>query len=459
MADPRLELALSETDVAFAGVAGQARLLREGRLSSVELVEMLLARIARLQPRLNAFRVVLAEQARQDAAAADAARRDADPRPLLGVPVAVKDNVAVAGVSSQLGTASAQPAAAADGEVVSRLRAAGLVVIGKTNLPELALWAHTESHAHGVTRNPWASSRTPGGSSGGSAAAVAAGMVAAAHATDGLGSIRIPAASCGLVGLKPGPGLVPMEPEPHWDGMSVAGFLTRTVEDTVLMLDAVGSPVRPVDPARLRIAVSDRAPVPTRVDPQVRAAWAAVADRLGAMGHEVLRRDPPYGVSTGAAGLVRSWFTGTRADLAGLADPGATEARTRRMAALGRVADPLLPWARRASQRAAARLDAFFRDLDVLLLPATATPPPPSGRDLHRGLLASMLANTRFAPFAAIWNLVGQPAIVLPAGRSADGLPLAVQLVARRGNEGVLLGLAAALQRELGWPARRPPVD
>jgi amidase len=189
--------------IAYAGVVGQAELLRDGALTSLELVNLLLDRVARFEPRLNAFRLVLADQARADAAAADAARRAGDTRPLLGVPIALKDNIALAGTSSMYGTGSPEPVAHEDDELTRRIRDAGMVVLGKTHLPELAMWACTESQHHGVTRNPWSLQHTPGGSSGGSAAAVAAGLVPAAHATDGLGSIRIPASCAGLVGLKP----------------------------------------------------------------------------------------------------------------------------------------------------------------------------------------------------------------------------------------------------------------
>ncbi len=233
----------SEQEVAYAGVAGQARMLADGRLTAVDLVDLLLRRIDRLQPSLNAFRVVLGDEARRGAAAADEARRGGDTRPLLGVPVAVKDNVPVAGQAALIGTGSPEVVATQDDELIRRLRAAGMVVLGLTHLPELALWAATESAHHGVTRNPWDHRLAPGGSSGGSAAAVAAGLVPVATATDGLGSIRLPASACGLVGLKPTHGTVPLGPDPdHWAGLSHAGVLTRSVGDTALVLDAVVAP-------------------------------------------------------------------------------------------------------------------------------------------------------------------------------------------------------------------------
>jgi amidase len=192
---------LDEQAVAFAGVAGQRQLLRDRVLTAVELLELCLRRIERLDPRLLAFRTVFDDSAHAEARAADEALAAGDERPLLGVPIAVKDSFAIAGHSGTLGTGSPEPAAPHDAEVVRRLRAAGAVIIGTTKLPELALWPFTESATFGTTRNPWDLGRTPGGSSGGSAAAVAAGLVAAATGSDGGGSIRIPAASCGLVGL------------------------------------------------------------------------------------------------------------------------------------------------------------------------------------------------------------------------------------------------------------------
>jgi amidase len=190
-------------DVAFAGAARQTELIRAGEVSSLDLVELYLERIERLEPELNAFRVVMAGRALADARQADARRGAGGERPLLGVPIAVKDNEDVAGEPTSWGTSSHRGSAERDNDFVSRLRGAGAVVIGKTNLPELAIIGATEAPGFGVTRNPWDTDRTPGGSSGGSAAAVAAGLCAAATASDGAGSIRIPASCCGLVGLKP----------------------------------------------------------------------------------------------------------------------------------------------------------------------------------------------------------------------------------------------------------------
>ena len=256
-------------DLAFAGIACQAELIRGGEVSSRELVELYLARIEAIGPRVNAFTEVLAERALTEAEEADRGGEGS----LRGVPIAIKDVEDVRGVVTQFGTGAFDRPAAADGELVKRLRAAGAVIIGKTTLPELAICAFTESQRWGITRNPWDTQRSPGGSSGGSGAAVAAGLVGAASASDGGGSIRIPAAFCGLFGLKPQRGRLPLTPADHWWGLSVHGCLTRTVLDTALFLDATADhgaaadgprPERPyveaarTRPPRLRIAISDR---------------------------------------------------------------------------------------------------------------------------------------------------------------------------------------------------------
>jgi amidase len=453
---------VTEDDVAYAGVEGQAALLRAGNLTSQQLVELLLGRIARLDARVNAFRTVLAASARAEAAAADEARARGDDRPLLGVPIAVKDTTDVAGVPTLHGTGSPEPSAGADAEIVRLLRAAGMVIIGKTNLPELALWGITETRSHGITRNPWALDRTPGGSSGGSAAAVAAGFVPAAHGSDGLGSIRIPASACGLVGLKPTRGLVPMDPDPnHWDGLSHAGFLTRSVRDTALLIEAVtGRRLADLpEPGTLRIGATLRAPLPTRVHPEVRAAHSTATRMLADLGHSVSDVRPGYGGSDVFAALVRSWLTGANSDLSGLADPSFCEPRTRRLAAVGGLTRPLVPRARRVGERTERRVASLMDGLDVLVLPSSATPAPRAGAILGRGLVPTMLANAAFGPFTGVFNVTGHPAVSVPVAMTSDGVPLGVQLVGRHGDESTLLGLAAQLERATGWLERRPTLS
>ena len=442
-----------EDDVAFAGVAGQRELLRSGRLTAVELLAVCLRRIERWDRTLGAFRVLFPESAGREAEAADAALAAGDRRELLGVPVAVKDNLAVAGHAPSQGTGSPEPVAAGDSEVVRRLRAAGAVIIGATRLPELALWPFTESATWGATRNPWSPAHTPGGSSGGSAAAVAAGLVAAAHATDGGGSIRIPAACCALVGLKPQRDRVPMDE--HWYGLSHTGCLTRTVADTVIMLGVLsGTPIEIPAPRAYRIAWSVAAPVPTTVHRDVRQALDGTVELLRGLGHDVFQADPDYkGVQ---ASFLARFAGGAAQDLERLADRDATEPRTRAVARLGTALPPrALAAARAAGARAGARLAVLPQGADVLLTPVLAAPP---GRVGAMTGLTTLAKAGRTVPFTPAWNVTGQPALSLPAGWTADGLPLAVQLVGRPDGEGLLLALAAQVEAATGFAQRRPPL-
>src|SRR4051794_39792290 len=260
---------MDPTDLAYAGAARQAQLVAAGEVSAREVAEATLGRIERLDPQLNAFRVVLGGRALADADAADARRRAGEPGPLLGVPVAIKDSVDVAGVATLFGTVAAEAAPRErDAEVVRRLRAAGAVIVGKTHVPELTMWPFTETASFGATRNPWSLNHTPGGSSGGSGAAVAAGLCGVALGTDGAGSVRIPAAFCGVFGMKPQRGRVPLDPglSDGWHGLNVAGPLARTVADAALFLDAVadGAPeggfaaAAAREPGRLRVAVATK---------------------------------------------------------------------------------------------------------------------------------------------------------------------------------------------------------
>ena len=461
-----MTVSLDEAHVAFAGVAGQSRMLTDGDLTSAQLVDLLLRRIERLQPSLNAFRVVLAGEARRAAAAADEARAKGDTRPLLGVPIAIKDNAAVTGQSALMGTGSPEPVNTSDDPLVARLRAAGMVVIGLTHLPELALWAATESRHHGITRNPWDTDRAPGGSSGGSAAAVAAGLVPAAHATDGLGSIRIPASSCGLVGLKPTHGLVPLGPDPdHWYGLSHAGFVTRSVADTAILLAAVVGPGHDfsgalADPDPLRIAVSTKPSTPTKVHPHVQRTVEDAVDQLRALGHDVVRRDPPYRNAVANANTVR-YLRGCATDVSRLADPTRTESRTRALARMGRaLPSASVTWARRRGQEFGKHVEEeMFAEVDVLMTPTVPLLPVHAGSIARRGLLRTLPSMLPRAAMTGPWNACGFPAMNVPFGVSSDGLPIGIQLVGAPGSDGTLLRLAASLEHATRWTARRPPVD
>jgi len=436
-----------------------AAAVRSGELTARSVTEQALRRIGKHDNDLHAFRLVRAEAALAEATAVDS-RADLGQLPMAGVPVAIKDNVAVTG--EWLGNGSAgtgRTARTADHPVVQRLRAAGAVVVGLTNVPELCVFASTDS-PDSITRNPWDLTRTPGGSSGGSAAAVAAGLVPLAHANDGLGSIRIPAACAGLVGIKPGLGVVPAElGNGSWFEMAENGPLATTVADCALMLSVLAD--RPeladiAEPDRLRIGVSVRAPlVGLPVDREFAAAAQRAGDALAGRGHQVGADELRYPNLAGPAAMAR-WFAGAEQDAQLLADRSKLQRRTAHHARLGRLV--LATGGPRPSGRTKLRLavDRYFTDHDVLITPTLARTPLAAVAWSRRGWAANVLSNVRYAPFAAPWNLAGWPAMAVPAGVHSDGLPLSVQLVGRPGSEPVLLGLAAQLERLLPWPRTAP---
>jgi amidase len=447
----------------FDGVAAQAELVRQGEVSARELVERTLKLIEQLDPELNAFGAVYAERALIEADQADRRRTAGENRPLLGVPIAVKDEMDIGGEVTSRGTGATTRRAPADSEIVKRIRAAGAIVVGKTTMPEVGLWPFTESITWGVTRNPWDTDRTPGGSSGGSAAAVAAGIVPAALAADGAGSIRIPAACCNLFGIKPHSGRVPRTPhyadENHW---ICFGALTHSVADSALMLDVIadGSFPPPKPPRPLRIAVSDGFPAGTRgrMDDDVLAAVHGTADLLRELGHEVVEADLPVGVRDGLL-IVGLMFAGIR-ELVGEFDrPQRLERRTRAMAQPGRlIPDGMVERLLRAERRLAERVGTLFADHDVLLTPVVSEPAVAAGLMEGRGAAATYLWSSSWVPFNVLWNSTGQPAASVPAGFSANGLPLAVQIVGRPHDEATLLSLAAQLEEARPWNGRRPPI-
>ena len=354
---------MDAADLAFAGLARQAELIRAGEVSARELTELYLDRIARLDPRLNAYRVVLADEALANADAADGRRGD-DAPPLNGVPIAIKDDTDVEGQVTAHGSLAHDFVPAADAEVVRRLRAAGVVILGKTNVPELEALAVTESLAFGATCNPWDPSRTSGGSSGGSGTAVAAGLAAAALGTDGAGSLRIPAAACGLVGLKPQRDRVPMTS--NWYGMSVTGALTRErARHRAVPRRGHGRRARPTrtsrEPGALRIAYSVAMPRGTtgRLETEQRDAVVATAERLRGLGHDVQEYDPDYGNT--AANVVTRYLEGINGDAEGMAHPERLARWTRGIAGLGaKIPGPLV---RRAHAQEAVRPRPAQHDL------------------------------------------------------------------------------------------------
>jgi amidase len=396
---------------------------------------------------------------------------------LLGVPIAVKDDIDIAGEPTMYGTNATEGPAPADAEVVRRLRQAGAVIIGKTNVPELTQWPFTETATFGATRNPWDRQRAPGGSSGGSAAAVAAGLVGAALGSDGAGSIRIPAAWCGVFGLKPQRGRVSTAPRRRpWHGLSVNGVLARRVADTALFQDvasgtletdqdAVPPPAVPFSvsastpPGRLRIAYSTRIPpgVLSRLDGDAARALQETVDLLRSLGHELSERDPDYGPDAMAAVVVR-YLRGIHDDAQSVAHPERLERRTRGMARLGGlIPRALLERSLAGEAQYTRRLNGVLEDHDVLLTPATAKPPPRVGQLEGRGAIWTLNAVAGMVPYSGVWNVTGQPAASVPAGFGSDGLPRAVQIVARPNDEATLLSLAGQIEAERPWAQQRPP--
>lgn len=456
---------MEHADLAFAGLARHAELIAAGDISSRELTELFLGRIARLDPLLNAFRVVLGAQALAEADAADA-RRGADAGPLNGVPVAIKDDIHIAGQVTAYGCDADPQPQPADSEVVARLRAAGAVIIGKTHVPELMATPFTESPTFGVTRNPWDPHRTSGGSSGGSATAVAAGLASAALGSDGAGSIRIPAACTGLFGLKPQRGRVPSAPDvDSHQGMAVFGPLTRTVADAGLIMDVIadGGPslaeAAATEPGRLRIAISTGLPpIGVRPDAEQLSAVEATAAVLRDLGHEVSTRELDWGITMGNRILAR--FMRGIYDTA--AEQGHAERLSRRARGLARIGRAIPePVARAAANQAAAdaeRLNRVFAHADVVLTPMFTRRPPRVREFDGRGGLRTAIGMTRLAPYNAAFNHTGQPAVSVPAGFTADGFPLGAQLVGPPDSEARLVSLSAQLERARDWAADRPAV-
>jgi amidase len=463
---------MDEPDIAYAGVAGQAELIRTRQLSALELTQTLLHRIERLDPALNAFRIVLHDQALAEAAARDA---DREQGPLHGVPIAIKDELDVAGQLTTFGGAARTQAAGSDSEPVRRLRAAGAIIIGKTRMPEFGQWPFTESAAGGYTRNPWDPTRTPGGSSGGTAAAVAAGLTAAAMGGDGGGSIRIPAACCGLFGLKPQRGRVSIAPAPDlWHALGTVGPLTRSVRDSALIYDAIRGnlatdrytarePATTFEqaaatrPRTLRIAVSSRPSARgVRLEPEQAAALERTAEALTELGHDVRTvelRYPPL-----EPAFVPQFYGGVRDEAATVERPDLLERRTKQTLAIARAFPPVTQkWAVKHGERLAARINTVFEDHDLLLTPTIPSLPRSVGALDGIGSLHASLRAVPYVAYTAVWNVCGNPAASIPAGFTPGGLPLAVQLVAAPHDEPTLLAAAGQLEKARPWAARRPP--
>ena len=441
-----------------------------GEISARGVVEQALARIQERDRTLNAISRLLVDEA-----IAEAQDRDDELAaggtvgPLHGVPLVIKEEIDVAGTVTTFGGEANSTPAAADAEVVRRLRAAGAVIVGKTTMPEFGAFPFTESASRGVTRNPWDPSRTPGGSSGGTAAAVASGMVPAGMGGDGGGSIRIPSASCGLFGLKPQRGRVTTAPHPHlWWALGTAGPLTRSVLDSALVYDAIRGNVEgdlytaggdePFveaagrEPGRLRIGWSTK-PVTlgVRPDPVHVRAVKDTARLLTDLGHDVRQVDPRYPDPTAA--FVPQFFAGIRTEADQVEHFRRLERRTRETYRLGSWVTPkVIDRALRHTEQVSEKANRVFADLDVLLTPAIAHRPPPVGRLDGVGTVRASLRAMPAIAYAALWNVAGNPAASVPCGIAPDGLPVAVQLVGRTDDEATLFSLSAQIERARPWP-------
>ncbi len=457
-------------ELAFVSAVEQARLVRSGEVSSVELVSSALERIGRIDPALNAFVTVCAEEALAVAQHIDASPDDA---PFRGVPIAVKDLAATAGIRTTYSSrAYADYVPDFDTAVVRRIREAGFVIVGKTNTPEFGTVAFTESELNGATRNPWNTDLTPGGSSGGAAAAVSAGLVPIAHATDGGGSIRIPASCCGLFGLKPSRGRVSSAPFGTLEGLSTAGPMARSVADAAALLDVLAGyepgdpwwappPARPFSettpepPGRLRIAVTSTPPIDVPVDPQCALAVAEAAELLTVLGHDVRDATPPWQEPDLFHAFIAVWQVGPALHPV---DEALMTPLNRGLVELAR-ATSAADYARAVGwlQLLARRVVSFWEDVDVVLTPTLALPPVPIGwQDAVEGAIEQLLRNTEFTPFTAIANLTGQPAMSLPLAWSETGIPIGVQAIGPPAGDALLLSLAAQIEEARPWAERRP---
>jgi amidase len=473
-------------DLLFRPVDELAGLVRDRELSARELVQASLDRIEELDPRFNAFVDVFADEA---LAAADGIG-PADERPFAGVPIAIKNNRAVEGKRLTFGADFfADFSAPYDHNVTRRLREAGFIVVGTTTLPEYGILPVTETKRFGPTRNPWDPERTPGGSSGGSAAAVAAGMVPIAHANDGGGSIRIPAACCGLVGLKPQRGRISLAPELGGSFLVTDGVVTRTVRETAALLDILAGPelgdawwapeppepfaaAAAREPSGLRIAMTTASPIEdAAVDPVCARAVHDAAELLRGLGHEVVEEDPPWSApgllelftaAFGPAICTQVAFASIVAGREPTADDmeplswaiwelcrgiTSTQALTAEMQLMG-FARAMITWS---------------AQYDAVLTPALAEAPVTLGTidPMSAEPMGAFARSGRFTPYTATGNVSGSPAVSVPlyerpSDDAAAGVPLGVQLIGQPAGEGPLLALAAQLEAAAPWAGRRP---
>lgn len=452
--------------------------LRRRELSAVELLDACLAAVDERNPQINAVIWRNDEDARSAAVEADRRLAAGDHAPFLGVPLPIKDLTPVAGWPVSYGSRGGPPGVSEQSElVVDALRDAGFVLCARTNTPEFGVITVAENSRYGITRNPWDTNRSPGGSSGGAAATVAAGMFPIAHANDGGGSIRIPASYCGLVGLKPSRGRVPRLAQ-SWLGAVVEGVVARTVADSATVLDAIAGPdplawynapaaARPfaeetaAPPEALRIGLMAQAPLGIPTDESCTAAARAAAATLEQLGHTVSEVEVP----TISEEMVPSFIMLTQGGLADYdgVDWSAVEphiAHQRRLSSESGAYDYVLA-ARNLELLSRREVARWGRDFDVLLTPTSAILPPQAGAVLeaqHATPDQPVFDVVASVSFTAFGNVTGLPAASLPLHWTDEGVPVGVQLVAGPWQEGTLIALAAQLERALPWAERRAPL-
>jgi amidase len=474
---------MPDADLMFRSVTDLAGLVRTGELSARELVETSLRRIEALDGQLNAFIDVDGDRALAEAEEVGTG----DPRPFGGVPIAIKNNRAVEGWRlTHACDLMADHVADYDHNVTRRFKDAGFIVVGTTNLPEYGILPVSEPR-HQHTRNPWDTERTPGGSSGGSGAAVASGMIPIGHANDGGGSTRIPAACCGLVGLKPQRGRISLAPELGDHALVTDGVLTRTVAETAELLDVLAgyevgdatwapdpdesfATAARRDPGRLRIGVAVRAPLPdAEVDPVYVDAARETGELLASLGHEVEEATPPWTDKSLLPLFSAEFMTAIAMSIGYSGVVAGREPQAEDMQALSwAIYDRIRNTSALDIAAAGAQLQIFMRNLiraldayDVIVTPGLAQRPLPIGAlDADADQPMETFAESgRFTPFTAGLNATGQPALMLPLFHGDDGLPTGVQLIGRPAREDVLLQVGAQLEAARPWHDRRPPIS
>ncbi len=481
-----INVSIRINDFIFQPISTLVTHLKQRDISPVEVVNAYLEQIERLNPQLNAYVHVSWDEAIAAARVSEARLLQREGRAIEGIPIAIKDNMAVCGMPTLNGSRMArkQPASA-DGHVVARLRAAGAIFLGKTNLPEFATLPVTENEAFGATRNPWRLAYTPGGSSGGGAAAVAAGMAAAAHGNDGGGSLRIPGSACGLFTMKPSRGRISYAPflGDAIGGLAVQGFLTRSVYDNALLLDLTSGFV-PGDPytaptpqqpyvqeaqslcRKLRIAWTVTPPFAVPVHPTCVQAVHEAVTRFERLGHQVEPYTPPgwqdldlwtLFMNVWAAGV--GW--GMELDIADGLSPALAEFHNRELWRQGRAlsATEYLVTITKLQQYV-RRIMVTFEQYDVLLTPTLAQPPVQVGSMFQKAngdtnLLMEL--GGQFTPFTSVVNMTGQPGMQIPL-LWVDGLPIGVQVIGRQHDEATLFQLGAQIEAAYPWAKMRPPI-